>query len=150
MAADGTLTFWGVRRAIPAPGLHTVTCGGNTSCVSVAYRRHLIIFDAGSGLRQLGRALLAQEEPPITGSRFFTHTHWDPMQGLPFFAPAFAPETQCGISGEARRWSPLVELMEDQIQHPVFPVEMPDLFRAPSDFRGSASPPSDVPIRTPP
>ena len=59
-AAAGTLTFWGVRGSIPAPGLHTITFGGNTSCVSVEYREHVIIFDAGSGLRQLGLYLLAR------------------------------------------------------------------------------------------
>ena len=59
MDAAGTLTFWGVRGSIPAPGLHTITFGGNTSCVSVDYREHVIIFDAGSGLRQLGLALMA-------------------------------------------------------------------------------------------
>ena len=47
MEAAGTLTFWGVRGSIPAPGLHTITFGGNTSCVSVEYREHIIIFDAG-------------------------------------------------------------------------------------------------------
>ena len=139
METEGTVTFWGVRGSIPAPGLHAVTFGGNTSCVSVEYRGHIIIFDAGSGLRPLGRALLAREEPPITGCLFLTHTHWDHIQGLPFFAPAFAPENQFVIYGEARRRYPLVELMEDQIQHPFFPVEMKDLFRAHIDFRELAS-----------
>jgi len=60
--------------------------------VSVEYREHVIIFDAGTGLRQLGLALLAREQPPITGSLFLTHTHWDHIQGLPFFTPAFTPE----------------------------------------------------------
>jgi Beta-lactamase superfamily domain len=136
MTADGTLTFWGVRGSIPAPGLHTVTFGGNTSCVSVEYGEHVVIFDAGSGLRRLGLYLLARPaSPPITGSLFLTHTHWDHIQGLPFFTPAFAPENQFVIYGEARRRYSLVELMEDQIQHPFFPVEMPDLFRAHVNFR---------------
>lgn len=78
MTADGTLTFWGVRGSIPAPGPHTVTFGGNTSCVSVEYGEHVVIFDAGSGLRRLGLHLLAQRAPaPIAGSLFLTHTHWD-------------------------------------------------------------------------
>ena len=87
MDAEGTLTFWGVRGSIPAPGLHTITFGGNTSCVSVDYREHVIIFDAGSGLRQLGLVLMARDTPPITGSLFLTHTHWDHIQGLPFSRP---------------------------------------------------------------
>ena len=136
MVADGTLTFWGVRGSIPAPGLHTVTFGGNTSCVSVEYGEHVVIFDAGSGLRRLGLYLQTRDAPPpITGNLFLTHTHWDHIQGLPFFTPAFAPENRFVIYGEARRRYPLVELMEDQIQHPFFPVEMPDLFRAHIDFR---------------
>jgi phosphoribosyl 1,2-cyclic phosphodiesterase len=135
MEAAGTLTFWGVRGSIPAPGLHTVTFGGNTSCVSVEYRDHVVIFDAGSGLRRLGLYLAARGgAPPITGSLFLTHTHWDHIQGLPFFTPAFTPENQFMIYGEARRRYPLVELMEDQIQHPFFPVEMHDLFRAQINF----------------
>src|SRR2546427_13041958 len=116
MAAAGTLTFWGVRGSIPAPGLHTITFGGNTSCVSVDYDEHVIIFDAGSGLRPLGLALMAREKPPITGSLFLTHTHWDHIQGLPFFTPAFTPENRFVIYGEARPRYALVELMEDQIQ----------------------------------
>ena len=140
MAADGTLTFWGVRGSIPAPGLHTVTFGGNTSCVSVEYGEHVMIFDAGSGLRKLGLYLQARDAPPpITGCLFLTHTHWDHIQGLPFFTPAFAPENQFVIYGEARHRYSLVELMEDQIQHPFFPVEMPDLFRAHIDFHELAS-----------
>src|SRR5437016_479302 len=137
--AAGTLTFWGVRGSIPAPGLHTITFGGNTSCVSVEYGEHVIIFDAGSGLRQLGLYLMARETPPITGSLFLTHTHWDHIQGLPFFTPAFTPENHFVIYGVARPRYPLVELMEDQIQHPFFPVEMQDLFRAQIDFRELAS-----------
>jgi phosphoribosyl 1,2-cyclic phosphodiesterase len=101
----------------------------------VEYREHVIIFDAGSGLRQLGLYLLARDTPPITGSLFLTHTHWDHIQGLPFFTPAFTPENRFVIYGEARPRYPLVELMEDQIQHPFFPVEMQDLFRAQIDFR---------------
>src|SRR6266702_3164600 len=120
MEAAGTLTFWCVRGSIPAPGLHTITFGGNTSCVSVEYREHVIIFDAGTGLRQLGLALLAREQPPITGSLFLTHTHWDHIQGLPFFTPAFTPENHFMIYGEARPRYSLVELMADQIQHPFF------------------------------
>jgi phosphoribosyl 1,2-cyclic phosphodiesterase len=139
MAAAGTLTFWGVRGSIPAPGLHTITFGGNTSCVSVEYREHVIIFDAGTGLRQLGLALLAREKPPITGSLFLTHTHWDHIQGLPFFTPAFTPENHFVIYGEARPRYALDELMADQIQQPFFPVEMHDLFRAQIDFRELAS-----------
>ena len=101
MEAEGTLTFWGVRGSIPAPGLHTITFGGNTSCVSVDYREHVIIFDAGSGLRQLGLALMARDTPPVTGSLFLTHTHWDHIQG-PDPAPLF-PGRNAGLVPGADR-----------------------------------------------
>jgi hypothetical protein len=68
MDTAGTVTFWGVRGSIPAPSLHTVTFGGNTSCVSVEYGEHVVIFDAGSGLRKLGLYLQTRDAPPpITG-----------------------------------------------------------------------------------
>src|SRR5260370_20317642 len=135
MDAAGTLTFWGVRGSIPAPGLHTITFGGNTSCVSVDYREHVIIFDAGSGLRQLGLALMARDTPPITGSLFLTHTHWDHIQGLPFFTPAYTPENRFVIYGEARPRYPLVGMVEDQKQHPLFPLQHAPFFRARLDLR---------------
>lgn len=136
METEGTLTFWGVRGSIPTPGLHTVIFGGNTSCVSIEYGDHVVIFDAGSGLRCLGLNLSASHEPQtIKGSLFLTHTHWDHIQGLPFFTPAFAPANQFAIYGEARQTYNLVELMQGQIQHPFFPVEMQDLFRAHVNFQ---------------
>jgi phosphoribosyl 1,2-cyclic phosphodiesterase len=113
-----------------------VIFGGNTSCVSVEYGDHVVIFDAGSGLRRLGLHLMAGHEPQtIKGSIFLTHTHWDHIQGLPFFIPAFAPDNQFVIYGEVRQTYSLVELMQEQIQHPCFPVEMQDLFRAHIHFQ---------------
>lgn len=136
MQTESTLTFWGVRGSLPSPGLHTVTFGGNTSCVSVECGDHVIIFDAGTGLRKLGRYLIEHQEPhAIKGSIFLTHTHWDHIQGLPFFTPAFAPGNQFMIYGEARWPYSLIKLMEGQIQHPFFPVEMKELFQAHVHFQ---------------
>lgn len=136
MQTQGSLTFWGVRGSIPAPSLSTITFGGNTSCVSVEYDNHVVIFDAGSGLRRLGLYLIARQEPQvIQGSIFLTHTHWDHIQGLPFFTPAFVPKNQFTVYAEARQKYSLIELMEEQIQHPFFPVEMHDLFQAHINFR---------------
>ena len=79
--------FWGVRGSIASPGPDTVQVGGNTSCVEVRVGNTILIFDAGTGLRMLGQKLL--KEMPVEAHIFFSHVHWDHIQGFPFFAPAF-------------------------------------------------------------
>jgi len=82
--------FWGVRGSIPVPGSSTVGYGGNTSCVEVRADGEIIILDAGSGLRELGIALEEEfGDRPIRPTLLISHTHWDHIQGLPFFAPLF-------------------------------------------------------------
>ena len=86
------ITFWGVRGSIPCPGENTVEVGGNTACVSVeADDGTLIISDAGTGIRLLGANLMQRKfaQGGKTGHLFFSHTHWDHIQGFPFFMPAF-------------------------------------------------------------
>jgi phosphoribosyl 1,2-cyclic phosphodiesterase len=89
-ASDFRLTFWGVRGNIPAPGADTVRYGGNTACVEVRVGGHRLIFDGGTGLWVLGRYLMAQEQP-VAAHLFFTHTHWDRIQGFPFLCSGFCP-----------------------------------------------------------
>src|SRR3954466_12544716 len=91
------LRFWGTRGSIPTPGAHTVRYGGNTPCVEVRTGTGwLVILDAGTGIRELGRSLMAGSTGPGGGSGgniaadiFLTHAHWDHIQGIPFFAPIF-------------------------------------------------------------
>src|SRR6267143_427725 len=86
------LKFWGVRGSIPTPGPGTVQFGGNTSCVEVRADGEIIILDAGSGMRRLGLALAEEfKDQPITLTLLITHTHWDHIQGFPFFIPAYSP-----------------------------------------------------------
>ena len=83
------VTFWGVRGSVPTPGPATLRYGGNTSCVAVdGGNGHLVVLDAGSGIRVLGHELMrADPERPRRVDLLVTHTHWDHIQGLPFFKP---------------------------------------------------------------
>ncbi|WP_040696311.1 MBL fold metallo-hydrolase [Nodosilinea nodulosa] len=115
-----TLTFWGVRGNIPAPGADTVRYGGNTACVEVLVGGQHLIFDGGTGLWMLGRHLVAQGQP-VNAHLFFTHTHWDRIQGFPFFAPAFAPATQLNIYGApALNGASIKQRLTDQMLRPNF------------------------------
>ncbi|MBE9251386.1 MBL fold metallo-hydrolase [Dolichospermum sp. LEGE 00240] len=115
--------FWGVRGSIPSPGLDTVRYGGNTSCVSMQVGGKRLIFDAGTGLHILGKSLLSQM--PVEGHLFFTHSHWDHIQGFPFFAPAFISGNKFDIYGAiAPDGSTIEQRLNDQMLHPNFPVPL--------------------------
>ena len=84
--------FWGTRGSIAAPGPDTVRFGGNTSCVEVTTGgSDCFMFDCGTGARALGAKLVANTSKPISVTILFSHTHWDHIQGFPFFAPLFIP-----------------------------------------------------------
>lgn len=104
--------------------------GGNTSCVEVELRDDLrIVFDAGTGIRELGRALAARKRP-VDCRVFFSHFHWDHLQGLPFFAPAFDPSSRIAYHSPVKGFR---ELVEAQMREPWFPVTM-DVMRAPREW----------------
>lgn len=114
--------FWGVRGSIPTPGPETVEVGGNTSCVEVRAGDRLIILDGGTGLRLLGQELLSFG--PKTAALFFSHVHWDHIQGFPFFGPAFAPGFRFDIYGGKNLSSTLSETLAGQMNFPNFPVTL--------------------------
>ncbi len=92
------LKFWGVRGSIPSPGAATVRYGGNTTCVEVRAQNEIIILDGGTGLRSLGRELLAEfKDQPMNITLLLSHTHWDHIQGLPFFTPIYQPRCKMRI-----------------------------------------------------
>lgn len=113
--------FWGVRGSIPAPGAETVRYGGNTSCVEMRIGGKRLIFDGGTGLRVLGKSLLKQM--PVEAYMFFTHSHWDHIQGFPFFVPAFIKGNCFHIYGAiAPNGATMKQRLSDQMLHPNFPV----------------------------
>ncbi len=125
------IRFWGVRGSIPAPGAHTLEFGGNTSCVEVRCGGQRIIFDAGTGIRLLGNAI--KGKGPLDAHLFLTHTHWDHIQGLPFFTPAFIPGGQLRIYCVRRPGPGVEELLAGQMASPYFPVGL-DAFQSTLTF----------------
>ena len=94
--------FWGTRGSIPAPGPHTTKYGGNTSCVEIRPSDDsVIILDCGTGIRELGQHLMRSTSQPFRLHVFIGHTHWDHIQGFPFFGPAFLPDTELNKIGRA-------------------------------------------------
>lgn len=118
-----TIQFWGVRGSIACPGPETVRYGGNTPCIEMRVGGERLIFDGGTGLRVLGQSLLSQM--PVEAHMFFTHSHWDHIQGVPFFVPAFAKGNCFHIYG-TRSPEPdcktIKERLTEQMHHPNFPV----------------------------
>lgn len=116
--------FWGVRGSIATPGLSTVRYGGNTSCVEVRAGGKRLIFDGGTGLRVLGQHLL-KDKTPMEGHIFFSHSHWDHIQGFPFFRPAYVPANSFNVyGGVAPNGATMRQRLSDQMLHPNFPVPM--------------------------
>lgn len=116
--------FWGVRGTIPVPGKETLRTGGNTACVSVMTSdQQLLILDAGSGIRSLGQKLLRDSPGRIVGTLFISHTHWDHIQGFPFFAPAFERNNRFVIVGQKRVGQRLEEILARQIIEPYLPYD---------------------------
>jgi phosphoribosyl 1,2-cyclic phosphodiesterase len=152
-STDQYLRFWGVRGNIPTPGQDFLRYGGNTACVELCIRGQRLIFDAGTGLKTLGTALIqetysqtdpqpdSQPDPqahsqpnqgiseqngsPLKLHLFFTHSYWDRIQGFPFFKPAFSPNSEIHIYGAiAMNGASIKQRLMDQMTRPGFPVPL--------------------------
>jgi phosphoribosyl 1,2-cyclic phosphodiesterase len=126
--------FWGTRGSIPTPGKDTVRYGGNTPCVEVRlHHNELVIFDAGTGIRSLGDALMAGGES-VKAYLAITHPHWDHIQGFPFFKPAFISGNEFTILGAQSRSVTLRQMISDQMDRVYFPIQLSEL-KARINFR---------------
>jgi phosphoribosyl 1,2-cyclic phosphodiesterase len=130
---DFQVRFWGVRGSIAAPGPATVRYGGNTSSIEVRCGKHLIMLDAGTGMRYLGNQLVA--EAPLDADIFFTHTHFDHIYGLPFFKPFFQPQNGFRLwAGHLGAGMTLHRVLREFMAAPLFPVP-PEVFKAKMEYR---------------
>lgn len=120
-----SVAFWGTRGSIPTPGAHTARYGGNTSCVAVSGQQgQLVVLDAGSGIRPLGHELMKRMNGAMSVDILLSHTHWDHIQGLPFFQPLNTKGSEVRIFGAPQAGVPLEKILDRQMDPVVFPVPL--------------------------
>lgn len=117
--------FWGCRGSVPVPDSRMMTYGGNTTCVEFDLDGHILVVDAGTGIRRLGEDLLDRGVRAF--DLFITHTHWDHLHGFPFFAPIHSPLTTISILGSTPSFKKLRHIMFKQMAYEYFPISFPDL-----------------------
>ena len=116
------LKFWGVRGSIACPSPNHIAFGGNTSCVEVSCGGERIIIDAGTGIRSLGHWLLRKNVGVAT--MLLSHTHWDHINGFPFFSPAFRPERSFHVMAGHLSGNSIKDVFAGQMNNPYFPVPL--------------------------
>jgi phosphoribosyl 1,2-cyclic phosphodiesterase len=119
--------FWGTRGSIPTPASWTRVYGGNTSCVEVRFDNTVFVCDAGSGIRELGKDLLTRKPAPKDLHLLLTHSHWDHIQGFPFFAPLYEPSMKIRVYGRQAKDDSPYRLLSGQMSSSYFPVSFRDL-----------------------
>lgn len=122
---SGHFVLYGARGSTPTPGGPFVRHGGHTSCMAFFFDEEVVIFDAGSGIRDLGCDLVKMGPRKI--HLFITHTHWDHIQGFPFFQPAYTPGFEICIYGSRSFGKDLRSVFQGQLDQEYFPVSMEDM-----------------------
>ncbi|HIO41056.1 MAG TPA: MBL fold metallo-hydrolase [Candidatus Marinimicrobia bacterium] len=123
------LIFGGVRGSVPSPGPTTNRYGGNTSCVSITADDKILILDAGTGIRNLGSAIISK--PDLEIFVIVTHSHWDHIQGFPFFTPIYQPNRPVHMFPTLHKKNVVLASLIDQMDGAHFPIT-PD--QVPSNF----------------
>lgn len=119
------ITFWGTRGSIPVPDSRMITYGGNTACLEIVTGDSVLIIDAGTGIRKLGEDLLRRNIRRF--SLFLTHSHWDHIQGFPFFPPIYSARTHISIFGCTNSYKPLRDILKNQMSYEYFPISFSEL-----------------------
>jgi phosphoribosyl 1,2-cyclic phosphodiesterase len=123
-----TTRFWGTRGSIATPGRSTLRYGGNTSCVEVRADNQILVFDAGTGIRGLGIRLLEEfDTKPFSVHIFISHTHWDHIQGFPFFLPAYDKKNKISVYGPPGHNKSFQKILQIQMEAEYFPVSLGDM-----------------------
>jgi phosphoribosyl 1,2-cyclic phosphodiesterase len=130
--SEYTVRFWGVRGSIACPGPDTVRYGGNTSCVEIRCGDRLMVFDGGTGLRLLGNELTRARQPAELDI-FYSHTHFDHICGLPFFAPCYDADSRIRIWAGHLNGLGIETVLNNLMIAPLFPIPM-GIFTAKLDF----------------
>lgn len=125
---DVTVRFWGTRGSSPAPGPDTVRYGGNTACVEIRVGEVLFIIDCGTGIRELGLSLIKEHgDRPIEGHILIGHTHWDHIQGFPFFPPLYIKRNKFNVYSVRGSSKSLERVFRGQMATDYFPVPLHNL-----------------------
>ena len=117
--------FWGCRGSIPVPDSRMLKYGGNTTCVELILNDRVFIIDSGTGIRRLGEDLVKRKIYDI--DVFLTHSHWDHIQGFPFFAPIYLKKARIKIFGRTSSYKQLKDIFTSQMSYEFFPVSFFDL-----------------------
>ncbi|WP_319561759.1 MBL fold metallo-hydrolase [Marispirochaeta sp.] len=127
------IKIWGCRGSIPTPGKSTIKYGGNTTCIEVRLKDDtLVIFDAGSGIRKLGKKIV-KEDSARELLIVLTHSHWDHLMGFPFFLPACREDFTINVRGGPIAKESVKRYLEHQMEAPYFPARFSSL-KANFDF----------------